>query len=577
MPFDISQLSKCSTLNDWRNTRPRQAKKEKPVKVKKVKPEKWPIAVIDFETDPFLYGRIPAPFVAGFYSSAIGFKAIWGKNCVDGLLDFLETLDTPHRIYAHNGGKFDFLFFVEKLDNPIKLINSRIAKAKIGKHELRDSFCIIPVSLATYKKDDIDYRKMEADVREKHKPEILKYLEGDCQYLHELVSAFVARFGPKLTVGSTAIAEQNKIFEIERTHHSFDAQFRPFYFGGRVEAFKPGIHRGEFHVIDVNSMYPYVMAEYDHPASAAHMNVTDPEIDSKGELKGHEGKTYFAVIEAKNYGALPYRGKDHLLFDIGRAEFFATSHEIKAALHLGLLEILEVKSAFVFDTYYKFTDYVERFSAEKIAAKKSGDKIAELFAKFLLNSHYGKYGSNVEAYRDFFILKNADSIPVDWYGYDAQGNYGIQNWTLQESHDNCEIWSKPSDMRQYFNVATAASITGAARAVLLHAIAGTETPFYCDTDSLIYSGKIKGIRLDEKALGAWKHEATGDRLGIAGKKLYALMQGRETLKLASKGARLSAANVFEICEGKEILWQNDAPSMKLSGDHKFIARRIRRT
>ena len=139
------------------------------------------VAVIDFETVPFLHGRIPKPFAAAFFDGEI-YREFWGANCAEYLIDFISTLEKEYIIYAHNGGKFDFFFLLPWITNPLKLINGRIVKAGIlnTKSELRDSYAIIPVPLRAYQKDEIDYKFFEIEHREKYKNEILHYLAGDC-------------------------------------------------------------------------------------------------------------------------------------------------------------------------------------------------------------------------------------------------------------------------------------------------------------------------------------------------------------------------------------------------------------
>src|SRR6202020_1341429 len=89
-----------------------------------------------------------------------------------------------------------------------------------------------------------------------------------------------------------------------------------------------------------------------------------------------------------------------------------------------------------------------------------------------------------------------------------------------ERTDDFLVWSKPSPGRRYNNVATAASITGAARAVLLEAIQNSVDPIYCDTDSLICKS-LSGVQIHKSILGTWDLEAEFDRVIIAGKKTYA--------------------------------------------------------
>ena len=106
----------------------------------------------DCETDPFLFGRVPEPLIWGFYDEE-GFKYFYDTK------EFLEYIrEYDGIIYMHNGGKFDFYFLLDDLDpqETIMIINGRIAKMKIGKCEVRDSFLLLPVPLSAYQKDEID-------------------------------------------------------------------------------------------------------------------------------------------------------------------------------------------------------------------------------------------------------------------------------------------------------------------------------------------------------------------------------------------------------------------------------------
>ena len=529
------------------------------------------IAVIDYETDPFKYGRIPKPFVAGFYDGEI-YKQFWGDDCVQQLVDWLQ-FDAPHEymIFAHNGGKFDFFLMLEHLENPVKIINGRIVEARLGAHKLRDSFAIIPISLAAYQKDEIDYEKFEREHRDSNRDEICRYLRSDCVYLFELVSAFVERFTAKITVGSTAIAELRKFHPFDQQRDVHDAKYRPFYFGGRVEALETGILEGAWEVHDVNSMYPYVMAEYDHPTGRDYFVSYSAILDKKGRMSGYANAPfYFAHIECVQDGAFPTRVKDSPLdFNVRHGEFWVTSHELKAAMELGRVSQVKVKSVHVPLKTIRFKEYVDYWMAEKIAGKTQGDKIRELFAKFMLNSAYGKFGTNPDNYKDFLIQRIGDDMPPE-------------PWSISSSHRcGVNLWEKDAQNKRYFDVATAASITSAARSVLLRALATAKRPVYCDTDSIICESL--GQPGDPSRLGAWKLEAEGDTIAIAGKKLYALRQGGKFVKIASKGVRLTGGAIFDLCRGGYVEWENQAPSFSLKkpipkdgedSSHMFVKRKI---
>ncbi len=539
------------------------AASQKPARKSRAKTPKEsekPIATIDFETDPFLYGRIPYPFSAGFYSQDKGFVCFWGADCVARLCEYVATLKTPHIIYAHNGGKFDFHYMLDFLQNPLKIISNRIASVKMGIHTLRDSYCILPIPLRVYCKDEIDYKKLEADVRETHKDEIIAYLKTDCVKLHELVMKFIFRFGVKLTIGGTAIAKLQELHPFKKTFETHDNHYRPFYFGGRVEALKTGILKGDWKVYDVNSMYPHVMRDYQHPTGLRYRVGYGRNIDVKGRIAGFaDAQFYFARIRATQRGAFPTRERDKPLnFDVKRGEFFVTSHELKAAIACGRVSDIQVLAVYVPEKTISFGEYVDTYVAEKIASKKSGDKAGEIFAKLLLNSAYGKFGSNPREYKDYVI---GDCPNDDYELYSAGVN-------------RPSIWRKATERLSFYDVATAASITGAARSVLMRALSVAKNPVYCDTDSIICEGL--DLELDESKLGAWKLEAIGDTVAIAGKKMYALRNGSDYVKTASKGVVLTGPELFGLCDGTGIHWHNQAPSFSLGKKSaNFVQRKIK--
>lgn len=513
-----------------------------------------PWIVADFETDPFLHGHIPQVFLAGIFDGKQVIQ-FWGDDAIEKFSSYLESLKA-HYIFFHNGGKFDFFFLRPwPLKAPLRIINGRIVSARFGKHTLRDSFSILPFALEQYQKTEIDYDKFTKENREHHRAEILAYHADDLRNLHDLVSAFIERFGLKLTAPSAAIQELNKLHPVTRKGPSHDEKFRPFYYGGRVECFESGHLPGAWSCHDVNSMYPYVMANFDHPTGTGFAFTTARRPVLQGERPG------FAFVDCTSRGALPLRQDDGKLeFPHGRHTFSCTLHELRKAYQLGLVRIHRIESAWVASEFSRFGDFVSVFSGEKIQAKRDGNRIGELFAKLILNSAYGKFGANPERYYDYDFLLEDDVFPMGWDVHEDLG------WM-------CVI-RKPSALREfsYYDVATAASITGAARSVLLEAIANSERPIYCDTDSIISEGLRDAKTGDE--LGAWKLEATGDTAIILAKKLYALFKNGEIVKQASKGVRMQSDDYLAICKGEEYIYLRDAPTFRRDGSSEFLERRI---
>ncbi len=541
-------------------------------------PVKRRIAVLDLETDPFEFGVCPKPFCAGLYDGDT-YTEIWNDDCVNMLVNHLRKRLDPLIIFAHNGGKFDYMYFLEHLNpSDMRIINGRIIQAVLGEHELRDSYAIMPFPLADYMKDEIDYNKLHRSCREDHKPEILKYLKSDCVYLHELVVAFFAEFGDKLTIGSSAMKQLQTFHKFTRVGKSFDKKIRDdFYFGGRNQCFKTGVIRGDIKIYDVNSMYPDSMRRFLHP-------VSDRVIVSKRI----EPNTCFVTLTGHNYGAFPVRTKTGSLdFTVPYGKFSTTIHEYEAALDTGAFKVEKIHKTYGFDERITFAEFVDHFYNARKKAKAEGDKIHTLFYKFVLNSGYGKFAQNPENYYEWFItlgpIKLTEKCPicpkvsVDPACEFCQGS-GFR-WTPAFIHDEGKytIWQSPLQQHFYFNVATGASITGAARSQLLRGLRNATNPMYCDTDSIVCEA-LTGVEIDDSKLGAWKFEGSGTVAAICGKKLYAIFDKKgECIKKAHKGVRLTGDEILRIARGAEIEAANPVPHFGLDGRVTFTKRRIRRT
>jgi DNA polymerase type B, organellar and viral len=546
------------------------------------------IAVLDLETDPFAHGEMVQPFLSGFYDGT-RLVSYWSDDCIKKMVDFLEKEKTKWVIYAHNGGRFDFFYFLHYLagrggpGNGMRIINNRIVTARLGIHELRDSYAIMPFPLSDYSKDVIDYKLFERGRRESHREEIQKYFRKDLTSLHELVIGFHAEFGDNLTIGSTAIRELKKFSTWDNGNGEYDKKFRKdFYFGGRNQVFRGGIINGDIHVYDVNSMYPSVMRACLHPIGTTFDVARKVQAD-----------TVFVVAEGRNFGAFPMRQPNNSLdFTTPSGIFCTTIHEWNAALDTGTFKPDRIIKTYSWKKQASFEQFVDHFYSVRMKAKASGNKILEIFYKYILNSAYGKFAQNPENYSDWFITAY-DELPPD----------DPDSWTPAYIFQNSYIiWKRPLKSLVWYNVATGASITGAARAALLRGICATKDPLYCDTDSIICRGASR-VPVHATGLGLWDLEARGSVVAIAGKKMYAVFDSNvervkaaraekkkappeilnlaygsfALVKKAHKGAILSGAEILRIAKGETIQTQNPVPAFHWDGTVTFTERKIRRT
>lgn len=536
------------------------------------------LAVADCETDPFMPGRVPVPFVWGFYD---GTTFMMFKNTAD-FVAYIREL--PIILYAHNGGKFDWHFILPYLNayDDIMIINGRIARCYIGMCELRDSYNILPVPLKAYKKDDIDYAIMEKEVR--YLPEnwsiIVAYLKSDCVYLHELIMGFVNKFGLQITQASAAMNQWKRISKqkIPMTDKEFYGLISPYYYGGRVECFESGIIDAKFSVIDINSAYPYAM-QHKHPYSGSY-----------SQIEGFVKDADFYKVECISKGAFPYRGTGSpnefagLRFpnDSERRTYYVTGWEYKAAMETYTVRDAKVLESIVFDDHIDFGSYIQHFYDMRMKAKAEKNEAESLFAKLLMNSLYGKFASNPEHYRNYMIVPMDVIAGLETEGWEFAGEIGP--WGLAEQ-------PLPEMEQRYYNVATGASITGFVRAMLWRAVAESKGVLYCDTDSIAVRKPSKTLVLGDK-LGEWKDEGTFDKAGIGGKKLYAFRgipesrgdkefpkwlmvpNDKRMYKVASKGAKLTLPQLWDVAGGTKVAYIAEAPTFSVNKPPTFTKRNI---
>ncbi len=477
-------------------------------------------------------------------------------------------------IYFHNGGKFDFRYLLPLLPKRalvVKSVKGRMASIRVGRVEFRDSFLLLPVALDAYEKEKIDYKLFEPDVREAHREKILRYLRSDLINLHHFVTDFVEEYGFGLTLAGRTFHILKKQFGMEPPKFSekHDARFRPFYYGGRVEFRALGKLTGPWTMLDINSAYPRAMIE-------AHWFGGDYLVRTK--LPKNIGPC-FVHFRGQGGGALPWRSvSGSVLFPLDEREFFVTGWEYLAAWDTGKLKVKEILTVYQPEDCRSFRAYVEYFYRQKADAAAAGDKTAELFNKLILNSLYGRFALNPREFRDVELREYGDmSLAAD--GWEVGRDFEEAGLTL---------WEKKTPVREnsFFNVCTAASITGWVRAYLWRSLCAVSRPVYCDTDSIICRGP--GKLKQGKGLGEWKVEAQGPRLWVAGKKLYALKLAREfwkpdkktgkilKWKKACKGVNLSAEEICRVAEGTPNTSTRDVPTFSLYSEDHFVTRTVRR-
>lgn len=141
-----------------------------------------------------------------------------------------------------------------------------------------------------------------------------------------------------------------------------------------------------------------------------------------------------------------------------------------------------------------FRDYINNWINVKIVSEKQGDNMQRTIAKLMLNSLYGKFGTNPNKYCRLPYFENGKLL------------YKVEKVEMN-----------------YYYTPIASYITSLARCELIKAVELNRDRFvYCDTDSIYLKGKepCNNIEVDPFKLGAWKYEGYYPRFKCLKAKCY---------------------------------------------------------
>lgn len=619
-PFAYETKPSTDRVKKWRvnNKDAFKAQKRKHTKNKQLAS----VGTFDFETTPFdetAEGQQPViPFLVCVVLDNDRWH-LWREqgeelySFLDRFMEKLRTIQTKCILYAHNGGRFDMRFIQAYLRGEVSTKGSAIMRVDVSeKVQLRDSLHIIPIPLRAYKKQEIPYAWFADTEREQHKQDIIDYCYLDCDYSLDIIKDFWKRYGDKISIGQAAFSGIRKTIDkitfltehqdglirgLDTNYYhkeTYGKQIREGYFkGGRCECLEgKGKFHGRYRLYDVNSMYPYVMAHYRHPIGGGFTHHVGPPNDN----------TAFIQLWCTNDGAFLKYDEDKLSGETRRGEFFVTIHEYKMALELGLIRDVEIYECIDVDEWATFDDFIlplykeRQETKEKMKAwKESGreqvgldwDKLVrdDLFAKLLMNNSYGKFAQNPRRFTEqhFFDIDEEIPFPVDLTSFilECERPFKVAYRTMKPKWNEEAKSYDPrtgKDRLRFYNVATGASITGAARSVLLHALYYAIDPIYCDTDSVICREMGHNIPLDETRLGAWKLECELDNPIIAGKKLYGYTTDKGKVRVRSKGMPgLSLDDIETIVDGDKVRKKNKGVNINVFGIQQYIIRELTAT
>lgn len=385
--------------------------------------------------------------------------------------------------------------------------------------EMRDSLKLIPFSVDKMAKAfNLPISKLNLDYNYMRLPnhrltdEEVNYLRNDVEIVGKSLERTFEMGMTKLTTGACALNNYKEILSNKYGKNAFnhlfpkpsyDAFVRKAYKGGWCyvnEMYKDSIVNGGI-VLDVNSLYPYVMYSkmlpYGESIPFAGDYVYDPEyplyiisFTCIFEIK----KDYLPTIQLKN--SRSFLQTEYIKVSKEPVTLTLTNVDFKLFCEHYDTEILEVHGGFKFKAAdYLFKDYIDYWIKVKNDSRASGNKSLATIAKLMLNSLYGKFATSTKAGRKVpFIDK------------------GVVKFSTIEPEEKEPVY-----------IPVAAFITSYAREKTIRAAQANYNRFcYADTDSLhLYGLELPTeLEIDPLKLGAWKHEFTFKRAKYLRAKCY---------------------------------------------------------
>lgn len=458
---------------------------------------------------------------------------VYGNN-INSFMNYLFKLDNP-QIYFHNL-KFDGSFILNWLFNNgfewvadkkdrkensfLTLITDKgqwykiTIYLKVGKKpkyiEIFDSLKKLPFSVRaiaeSFKlpilKGEIDYYSYRSEnhlLTEEEKD----YIKNDVEIVARALNILESQGMSKMTTSANALNFYKEIMGknfdrlFPKLSPPVDNYIRESYKGGFTYVNEKYQNKkiGEGIVLDVNSLYPSRMKFEKLPVGKP--------IYFKGEYSENTNyplyvQKFSCIFELKD-GFIPTIQVKNNRYRFMENEYLKSSEGERVVLTLTsvdlklFLEHYEVYELHFIDGFMfrsangMFSQYIDYWTEQKIKAKKEGNGGLYTLSKLMLNSLYGKFGTNP---------KSALKIPY-------LSKDGILKFSISEVTERDSIY-----------IPIASFITAYARNYTIRSAQKVYNRFiYADTDSLHLIGKemSKGLKIDDYELGAWKHESSFDR------------------------------------------------------------------
>lgn len=424
---------------------------------------------------------------------AAGFK--WTKERKLNVGEFSTLINDTGQFYCME---------IKFLHNRVKILDSLKIFPNFSVDKLSKAFGI------PFSKLEIDYNE-ERPVGHVLTQKEIEYITNDVVIVGKALQFMFNQNLDKMTLGGNALKNYKesigkKNFDYWFPPPVYDEDLRPAYKGGFtfLKKGKSNVDVEQGIVLDVNSLYPWVMYECLLPYYEGIYFEGKYKKDNKCPLYVQTLTCQFEVKE----GFLPtlqIKGNRNYT----ETEYLETSGDDEVTLSLTSVDL-----ALFFDHYHVhnitwhsgwkfqgatglFKDYIDYWIGIKIEATKSKNSALRTLAKLMLNSLYGKFALNPNVTQKFPYL-DKDTGRVRYAKCDPETRTPVY-----------------LPMGEF--------ITAYARNKTIRSAQKVYDRFiYADTDSLHLEGLDipEGLEISDTALGAWKIEGTFEKARFLHQKCY---------------------------------------------------------
>jgi hypothetical protein len=461
--------------------------------------------------------------------------------------EFLDPRYKNKKIFAHQatydlGTIYGDIF---TLDNESIFNGSQFICCSNGNATFCDSLNIFRTSVEKLG-ETIGRKKLKISYKWKNgiSKNDINYCIRDCEIIYDALAEIFNEVGDiKITQASLSMNFFRRYYmPFNITKNKEVENFWESYFGGRTEAFKLG--KTHANVIDVNSMYPFIMKTIKFPNPRSLKKVYDISVKqfTSRIIKEFEGCIKCSVVHEETYiGYLPVKKDGKLIFPIGEFSGCWNFNELNFAIEQKVVKIKSIEWVVYsegMDSIFK--TYITDLYRKRITSNNDFEKFR---IKIFMNSLYGKFAQRVK--EDEIYLSNVDEQYQQVI--EAQKNGRFKKLRIfNETRSDGFLILKAEKIRGLAHSIPSFSsyITSASRILLLKKMIEMEKNklVYCDTDSIFFEIMPHNFSSSEK-IGEWKLE-NKIVTEIKGLKNYKyISEGKEKRKL--KGVPEKAVEISE--------------------------------